>query len=378
MSVPLRDVYSEPTLADLLPSVLASAGVPGESNRLDLTDCARTVVLLVDGMGWNLLQRNSTSAPFLTQSSGRPIRAGFPTTTAVSLASLGTGLPSGTHGITGYQSYVDTIEGPVNWLRWTLAGTAVDQRDALVPEDVQPHPTAFERGAAAGLSVTTVVPRQFDGSGLTRAVLRGGRFVGVSAYGDLFAQVVEAVHADDRNLVYCYLGEVDTLGHVYGPESAAWLAQLTVVDRFVEQLASALPPDARLLVTADHGMVDASRGRSIDFDHTPGLGEDVAVIAGEPRCRHIHTDRPDRVLERWRNELGDDAWLGTRDDVLAAGLFGPTLPSAHTTRIGDVVAIGLGESTVVRTDGERVMSRLPGQHGALTDEELLVPLLQVR
>ncbi|WP_435278178.1 alkaline phosphatase family protein [Rhodococcus yananensis] len=378
MSVPLRDVYAEPTLADLLPSVLASAGVVGENNRLGLADCTRTVVLLVDGMGWNLLQRNSAAAPFLTQSQGRPIRAGFPTTTAVSIASLGTGLPSGAHGITGYQSYVEEIEGPVNWLRWTLAGTALDRRDELVPEEVQPTPTVFERGVDAGLAVTTVVPRQFDGSGLTRAVLRGGRFAGVSAYGDLFAQVVDAIHADERSLVYCYLGEVDTLGHVYGPESTEWLAQLTIVDRFVEQLAAALPSDARMLVTADHGMVDASRGRRIDFDHTPGLGEDVAVIAGEPRCRHIHTDHPDRVLERWRNELGDDAWVGTRDDVLAAGLFGPMPPTAHASRIGDVVAIGRGESTVVRTDGEWVMARLPGQHGALTDDELLVPLLQVR
>src|SRR5699024_7988849 len=105
--------------------------------------------------------------------------------------SLGTGLPSGRHGITGYQSYVDEIEAPVNWLRWTLAGTSVDQREQLVPEDVQPHPTAFERADAAGLAVTTVVPRHFDGSGLTRAVLRGGTFKGVSAYGDLLAHVVE-------------------------------------------------------------------------------------------------------------------------------------------------------------------------------------------
>ncbi|WP_213933188.1 alkaline phosphatase family protein [Rhodococcus sp. B50] len=377
MSLPLRDVYAEPTLADLMPSVLSSAGVAGENNRLDLAPADHTVVLLVDGMGWELLQRNAKAAPYLTQTPGSPMRAGFPTTTAVSLASLGTGLPSGLHGITGYQSYVDEIEAPVNWLRWTLAGTAVDQRDDLVPETVQPHPTVFERGREAGLTVTTVVPKAFEGSGLTRAVLRGGNFVGVSAYGDLLAQVVAAVRTGDRSLVYCYIGEVDTLGHVYGPESAAWLAQLTVVDRFVEQLAGTLPDGTRLLVTADHGMVDASRGRRIDFDHTPGLGEDVTVIAGEPRCRHIYTDHVDRVLERWRNELGDHAWVGTRDDAFAACLFGPDPDPSLIKRIGDIVAVGRGESTVIRSDGEQVMSNLPGQHGALTDEELLVPLLRI-
>lgn len=377
MSLPLRDVYAEPTLADLMPSVLASAGVAGESNRLDLSACAHTVVLLVDGMGWELLQRNRRSAPFLADAPGRPIRAGFPTTTATSLASLGTGLPSGRHGITGYQSYVEQIDSPVNWLRWTTAGTSVDQREKLVPEDVQPHSTVFERGRRAGLTVTTVVPKAFEGSGLTRAVLRGGTFVGVSAYGDLLAQVVAAARTGERNLVYCYLGEVDTLGHVYGPESEAWLAQLTVVDRFVTQLADALPPGTRLLVTADHGMVDASRGRRVDFDSHPGLGEDITVIAGEPRCRHLHTGDAARVLERWAGELGDDFWVGTRDDVLSAGLFGPDPDPALAGRIGDVVVIGRGESTIIRAEGERVMSELPGQHGALTPAELLVPLLQL-
>lgn len=377
MDLPLHDVYAEPTLADLMPSVLASAGVPGEANRLALPEQSRTVVLLVDGMGWNLLRRNAAAAPFLTGLDGRPIRAGFPTTTAVSIASLGTGLASGAHAVTGYQSYVEEIDAPFNWLRWTLAGTAVDQRERFVPEWIQPHPTVFERADAAGLTVTTVVPRSFDGSGLTRAVLRGGNFVGVSAYGDLLAHVVAAVTADDRTLVYCYLGEVDTVGHLYGPESPSWTAQLTVVDRFVEQLVAALPAGTRLLITADHGMIDASRGRRVDFDHLPALAEDVDVIAGEPRCRHVHTRRPGAVLERWRDELGDDLWVGTRDDVIAGGLFGPDPSPAACRRIGDVVAIGLGESTVIRTDGELVMSQLPGQHGALTDEELLVPLLQV-
>lgn len=378
MTLPLRDVYAEPTLADVIPSVLASAGVPGERNRLGLTDSAHTVVLLVDGMGWELLRRNRNAAPYLTDLPGRPIRAGFPTTTAASIASLGTGLPSGRHGITGYQSYVEEAETAVNWLSWTAAGTSLDQRDTLVPEQVQPHPTAFERGDAAGLAVTTVVPRAFDGSGLTRAVLRGGRFVGVSAYGDLLAEVVAAARAGERNLVYCYLSEVDTLGHVYGPDSQAWLAQLTVVDRFVEQLAGALPDGTRLLVTADHGMVDSSRGRRVDFDRHRGLEEDVDVVAGEPRCRHIHTGHVDRVLERWANELGDDFWVGTRDEVLSAGLFGPDPDPSVTGRIGDIVVIGRDEATVIRSHGERMLSALPGQHGALTAEELLVPLLQVR
>ena len=54
----------------------------------------------------------------------------------------------------------------------------------------------------------------------------------------------------------------------------------------------------------------------------------------------------------------------------------PSEPSPDAaSRVGDIVAIGRGESSVIRTDGELVMARMPGQHGALTDDELLIPLL---
>ena len=375
----MRDVYAEPTLADVLPSVLAASGVPGEHNRLRLPDADRTVVLLVDGLGWNLLRRNGDAAPFLNSVEARPIRAGFPTTTATSLASFGTGLPPGRHGVTGYVADVGEAGGPFNWLRWQRVG---DRRDALtrmVPERIQPAPTVFERATAAGVVATTVLPREFGGTGLTRAALRGARFVGTVAYGDLLHATVHAAAAAERTLVYCYLSQIDTLGHVYGPGSDPWTAQLTIVDRFVEDLVVRLGPDVHLLVTADHGMVTADPADRIDFDTVTALSDDVTALTGEARCRYVHAapGRAGDVLRRWRDVLGERAWVGTRDDVAAAGLLGLDPTPTALRRVGDVVAIARGGACVVRTEAEPRMSLLAGQHGALTDDELLVPLLQV-
>ncbi|WP_064059399.1 alkaline phosphatase family protein [Prescottella equi] len=377
--LPLRDVYAGPTLADVLPSVLSSLGAPGEANRLGIPESDRTVVLLIDGLGWNLLRRNLDAAPFLNGIEGRPIRAGFPTTTATSLASFGTGLPSGRHGITGYVSDVAEAGGPFNWLRWQRVG---DQRDLLarvMPERIQPSPTVFERATAADVIATTVLPREFAGSGLTRAALRGGRFVGTVAYGDLLHSTVHAATAGERTLVYCYLSQIDTLGHVYGPGSDPWVAQLTIVDRFVEDLVAHLGPDVNLLVTADHGMVSVDPPHRVDFDKEPALSSGVVALTGEARCRYVHTEpgRAAGVLSRWRELLGSRAWVGTRDDVAAAGLLGPNPTPAALRRVGDVVMIAHGATAVVRSEAEPRMSMLAGQHGALTDDELLIPLLQV-
>ncbi|QBJ96246.1 alkaline phosphatase family protein [Rhodococcus sp. ABRD24] len=379
-TLPLLDVYAQPTLADVLPSVVAATGVSGEIDVLGLAPRARTVVLLIDGLGWNLLRANLSAAPFLAGLAARPIRAGFPTTTATSLASFGTGLPSGQHGITGYVSDVEEAGGPFNWLRWQAVGERGDRQDQVVPERIQPSCTVFERAAAAGVATTTVLPRGFAGSGLTRAALRGATFVGTVAYGDLMTSTVVAATAAERTLVYCYLSELDTLGHVYGPGGEGWLSQLTIVDRFAEDLAARLGPGVDLVITADHGMVTVGPSDRIDYDAIPALSDGVRVLAGEARCRYVHTQpgATDAVLRRWRDELGDRAWVGTREDVIAAGLIGPDPSDAARRRIGDVVAIARDRAVVVRREAEPTMSLLAGQHGALTDDEMLVPLLQTR
>ncbi|WP_408014510.1 alkaline phosphatase family protein [Rhodococcus spongiicola] len=377
--LPLRDVYTEPTLADVLPSVLAASGVPGEANQLQLTEADRTVVLLIDGLGWNLLRSNVDAAPFLNSVEARQIRAGFPTTTATSLVSFGTGLPPGRHGVTGYVSDVAEAGGAFNWLRWQRVGDRRDALNRVEPERIQPFPTAFERATASGIAATTVLPRDFAGSGLTRAALRGARFVGATAYGDLLHSTVHAASAGDRTLVYSYLGEIDTLGHVHGPGSDAWLTQLTIVDRLVEDLLTHLGPDVRVLVTADHGMVSVGTSDRIDFDTTAALSEGVVALTGEARCRYVHAEpgHAEDVLRRWREVLGARAWVGTRDDVVASGLLGADPTPAALRRIGDVVMVAGDGVAVVRGEAEPRMSMLVGQHGALTDDEVLIPLLQV-
>jgi hypothetical protein len=370
--------YGECALADVMPSALAALGVPAEPNTLELTDTARIVVLLVDGLGWTRLKRNGVAAPFLNSLDGQSLTAGFPSTTVTSLASLGTGRPPGLHGLTGYTSYLPTVGTVINWLAWRPANGGESLIDLVDPEVVQPVPTVFERAEAGGVTATIATSAEFRDSGLTRAVLRGGRFHGTVSGGDLISQVADASRTGTRSLVYCYVGEMDLVGHVRGPDSEAWLAQLMLLDHFVEQLARALPDDASLLVTADHGMTAVSDDDKVDFDDSPALQDGVLTLAGEPRARyvHVHPGAQHDVLACWREELSNRMWVLSRDEAIAAGLFGPTVSPAASARIGDVVVISHNTTAVVRRQAESRLSALPGQHGALTDDDLLVPLLR--
>lgn len=369
--------YGRASLSDLMPSVLASLGVASEAGVLDLPQSARAVVLLVDGLGETLLRRHADEAPFLSSLASRTLTSCFPTTTVTSLSSIGTGLTPGEHGLTGYTSWVEEAGETVGWLGWTPVGSVTDLRERLVPEQLQPRSTVFERAVDAGVEVTIGAPAQFEGSGLTRAVLRGGRYRGSVTPGDAIATAVEGSRQSSRSLVYCYTPDLDLTGHVRGVDSDAWRVQLRLVDRFAEELAARLPAGTILHVTADHGMVDVPDEARVDADASPALMEGVLALAGEPRARHVHAlpGAAADVLARWQAELGDRMWVASRADAVAAGLLGPTVSPAALARTGDVVAVSTGDVSVVRREREPFFSALLGQHGAMTPDELLVPLL---
>ncbi|HLS78952.1 MAG TPA: alkaline phosphatase family protein [Nocardia sp.] len=371
--------YGTGSLSDVLPSVLACLGVPGEDDRLGLDLRAdRVCVLLVDGLGAELLARHAEVAPFLSGLADRPLTAGFPSTTATSLSSLGIGAPPGEHGIVGYLMHVPGHEGLVNPLRWQLRGAEPaptrDLRTELVPERFQPRPTAFERAAAAGVSVGQVAPMYQAGSGLTRAALRGNEFRPSFSSGDLVDGAITALRAGDRSLVYAYHGELDTTGHVRGTASDAWLLELAHVDRLAAAIAERLPPDAALLVTADHGMVDMAD--PVDFDAAPALRAGVRTLGGEARARHVYTEAgaAAEVAAAWRETLGADFEVLDRAAAIGRGWFGPVVTPEAAARIGDLVVAARGERGIVRRAAEPLEAAMIGQHGSLTSAELDIPL----
>jgi hypothetical protein len=146
-------------------------------------------------------------------------------------------------------------------------------------------------------------------------------------------------------------------------------------------LSNTLPRGTTILLTADHGMLDVPEQQRIDYSAEPALVEGVRHTAGEPRMVHLYLengtgpDVRDRLLAAWRARFGDRIWAFTREDALAAGLFGTVRPAVEG-RIGDVMiaardALALYDVRRVRPTAMEVV----GQHGSLTKAEREVPLL---
>jgi Type I phosphodiesterase / nucleotide pyrophosphatase len=376
--------YGEASLAELLPSLLAALDVPGFANPLGVEPLRRACLLVVDGLGWEQLQANRGSAPVLAAAAerGRPLTTPFPATTATSLASIGTGLPPGRHGLVGYTMAMPGMERAFNCLRWSPYGLggAKDLRDRIVPEQLQPEPTAFEAAAADGVDVTLVGAGHFAASGFTRAVLRGGDYWRTHSLGDQAAGALRGLGKGRRSLVYLYHPDLDRTGHVRGVDAEAWRLELAHIDRLVAQIAERLGGDAALFVTGDHGMVDLRPTQRVDLADQPELAAGVRLLAGEARARHVHTERgaAGDVLAAWRAVLGHAMWVVAGEEAIGAGWFGPEVADAVRPRVGDVVAAAHGPIGVVQREVDPTQAVLTGHHGSMTPAEQLVPLLELR
>ncbi|MYS89925.1 MULTISPECIES: alkaline phosphatase family protein [Streptomyces] len=373
--------YGSGSLADLLPTLAAGLGVPGMSATIsELTPADRNCVFLIDGLGWEQLRAHPEDAPFMTSllatsrgGTGRPLTAGYPATTATSLASVGTGLPPGAHGLPGY-----TVRNPdtgelMNQLRWQPWAP-------LAPW--QPYPTVFQLAHEAGVHAAQVSSPTFENTPLTRVALSGGTFLGRLTGEDRMDLAAEQLAVGDRSLVYTYFAEVDGAGHRFGVDSDAWRGQLMYADRLVQRLAEQLPPRSALYVTADHGMIDVpfDEQHRIDFDEDWELSAGVALLGGEGRARHVYAvpGAANDVLTCWREVLGEQFWVASRDEAIAAGWFGPKIDERVYGRIGDVVAAARDDVLLIASEREPKESAMVGNHGSMTPAEQLVPLLEVR
>jgi hypothetical protein len=371
--------YGQASLADVLPGTLAALGVPAPDPlglRAALAGVRRVAVLLVDGLGYHLLPRAAPVAPTIADVlAGRlgtltELTTVFPSTTPTSLVSLGTGAVPGAHGVLGFFLNVPGTDRVLDHTHW--------QADPD-PARWQPVPTLFGRAAAAGVTVSTTSRPEYAGSGLTVAAYGRVEYRGAADVEALATGILAGL-AEAPSISYGYHPTLDGTGHLYGLQSLEWRQAAADVDALIAQLVDGLPEDGALLVTADHGQLDVPAGHRFDLDADARLLAGVAVVAGEPRVRYLHTRpgaAPD-VIDTWRTVLGDAAWVVSRAEAVAAGWFG-AVPEEHLARIGDVVVVCRDRYALLATKREKdTIAKLIAFHGATTPDEMAIPLILVR
>jgi Type I phosphodiesterase / nucleotide pyrophosphatase len=360
---PVLPDYAGATVHHLVPALVERRpGTALPSWMPAVVDDARQVVLLVlDGLGWEQLEQRWALAPTLRSFTGGPVCTVAPSTTATALTSITTGLTPGEHGVVGYR--IDVHGEVLNVLRWSTGGA--DARKRIPPAQFQPVPPFL------GANVPVVTRAEFTGSGFSLAHLAGVRQIGFRLPSSLVVEVRRLVVGGEP-LVYAYYEGIDKVAHEYGLDEH-YDAELAAADHLVAELRAALPADAVLVVTADHGQVDCG-----DRLIAPARGvlDLVALQSGEGRFRWLHA-RPGTaadLLAAATEAHRDLAWVVPVEQVCEEKWFGPRLSRDAAERMGDVALVA--RAPVAFDDpADSGPFRLICRHGSLTAAEMYVPLL---
>lgn len=382
-------------------SLVTNAQATQAAKRLGLDQLgdaqAPIVMVLVDGLGWQMLRERAGHTPNLRRllADSDYLHTCAPSTTAAALTTLATGVYPGAHAMVGYAVRDPLLRGHLGAGHVPGPGDVFDlitfKNSSHDPLTWQSVPTLIERanakanaGCGPQLGAVSIGRSKFAGSGLSLAAWRGFKHIGVDALDQRPYQAYRAIK-EGAKLVYLYVGELDHAGHNHGWHSDKWLEALEALDAMVGQLLRRLPAGTRIVLTADHGMVDTDRRHRIDLAKEKELAKDVVAVAGESRFLQLYVaddvavennerkELAQSVAKRWAEFLGDRAiWVGTDPSPL----MGPLSPGARAA-VGDVLVALNDNWTVVDS---RVQSfhatQLIGVHGSLTPVELEVPLIK--
>ncbi len=361
-------------LSDLSNSIFSSLGLAARPDVLGIgtSPVGRECLLLIDGMGLSALNEYSELFPIFKEfTRSDSLTSHFPSTTATNLSSLGTGELAGVHGMLGYTVRVPRSGDPgrlLNALKW-------DER--VDPVMWQKSATNFERAAAAGISATHIAAKRYEGSGFTRAALRGCTYAGANQLSEIISSTTAAL-GTAPSFAYVYLNNLDHAGHEAGVGSPLWLTAMQVVADLMKGLLENLPHGTRIWVTADHGMINVTD--SIVMGESNPLMRNVTLVGGEPRARHIYLQEGTEVATKkiWEDYLGDRAQVFLKRELIQSGLIGPIVTEDSHDRLGDLIVVPADRLIFIDPSRVKQESSMVGHHGGLTATELEIPLLMAQ
>ena len=364
--VPVIPDYSGANLTGIIPGcLLGTSGRRPNWFPQPLQEAERIVLLVIDGLGYEQLQRHAHIAPNLMSLIGGSITTIAPSTTASALTSLVTGASPAEHGIVGYR--MDMGDSIMNSLRWW--SDTRDLRKVHPPATVQPIPPFV------GMTIPVVSRAELEGSAFTEAHLRGSRPCGWRAASSIVAQCANLISSGEK-FVYAYYDGIDKIAHERG-FGAYYNSEIAATDWLVGSLLNTLPSGTTLAITADHGQVQVD-------DNVVHLSDDIKASlhhqSGEGRFRWLHAKRGQEsdLLQIATDSYSDIAWVASRDQVIEEAWLGP----ARGGRIADQVKRRLGDVALVPFTATTFDDPLDSgpfslvcRHGSLTADEMFVPFL---
>lgn len=399
---PNYDSYGFAQIPNTVHSLLTGGpyrGVPFDQRHDLITQYDAVILLFVDSFGWRFFEQYADRAPFLQ----RVVRDGlaskltsqFPSTTAVHVTTIHSGLPLSQHGVCEWFHYEPQLDAIIAPLLFSFAGDK--ERDTLLPTGIAPanlfpEPSIYGRLAEAGVPSFVLHNSKIAHSPFSKWATRDATIVPYSTLPSAFTTLAQLVGRNKGPAYYfLYWEAIDSTCHQFGPDSPQVQAEielfLLAMEHILHPQLARQPGRTLLLVTADHGHAAVDPATTVYLNHTlPEITSylkrsragKLLVPAGSPRDMFLHIvpGQIDAAHALLSQHLAGRADVWRVADMLAQGFFGP-LPASDALlgRIGDLVILPYAGETVWWYEKDRFDLHYLGMHGGLSPDEMETLLL---
>lgn len=399
---PLYEGYSFTQLPQTVRALLTEdprKGVPfGPRDDLYRTYDA-VILLFIDAFGWRFFERYAEQHPFprriMREGLVCKLTSQFPSTTAAHVTTIHTGQPVGQSGVYEWYYYEPIVDAMIAPLLFSFAGDK--ERDTLAVTGVQPtalYPThtVYQDLKNHGVRSYVFQDHRYAFSPYTKVVTEGATIMAYRTLPEALANLLQLIGQQrERSYYFLYFDGIDSICHLYGPNSPQVAAEIEAFLLIMEHLFH--PNLARmhgrtlLLLTADHGQAAIDPATTVYLNRTlPRLlpllktnrrGQLLAP-AGSTRDLFLHI-REGALPEAQRllqEHLDGKAEVHRVDELIGQGFFGGMPPSAALlSRVGDLVILPYEHESVWWYEEGRFEMHFRGSHGGLTRAEMETMLL---
>ncbi len=357
-------------------------------------DAQRVLLVCLDAFGFKELSQ-SRRFQALYPNYGTWITSVFPSITSCALTSLYQGLPPARHGITGHVIWKDFPGAVVDMLKMRVMGAEASLLASGFDVNLwKREPGILDAPAASrDWAGYQLLHRNIMGSGLSNYIYGSTSLVDFFDPLEGFAKARGILNDMERGWVGIYTDEVDMLSHVLTGDAPQVGMAVRRIEEALAWLAGALPSHMAestvMMVVADHGQ--SSIREKIPLYGKPHfwLEAHTRAVGNSGRVLHLYLDgtQEDRVRKWLEEHIAGRGQVFSFEEI--KHLTGPPLEDGGILEPGqeDWVRRSLGDLVAVLDDGYNwekrdpakgggpYDSRLVSQHGALSWDEMFVPLI---
>ncbi|WP_028974773.1 alkaline phosphatase family protein [Spirochaeta cellobiosiphila] len=337
------------------------------------SNAKNVLVIILDGMGTELIKSNLSETGFLNQNIKASLTSVYPSTTTAAMTAYYTGQSPLEHGWLGWTLYMKEFGGLVDAFTnkgtvsqepiWTQSAaqylmpyqTIFDQIHHYSPEVkqtvIQPSSINFQKGPQTNIKVDTIQ--------------------------ELFQEIVRISQQENQQFIFAYWPNPDSTLHKEGCYTTKVKDLFKELENGVEKLTDQLK-DTLLILSADHGQIDV--GRTVNLRDYPEIDACLIMppsLESRALSLFVKPNKKAQFEDLFNENFGDEFILLSKEDFLSQAYLGQgTAHRKIDDYLGDYIAIGIGETLLQYImPNSSPLPQFKGHHAGLRKEEMSIPLI---